>query len=148
MKNSLLRNGLFLFVLLWSQCLVGQSYLRYINYTQSNGLSDNYVNYVYQDHRGFIWIGTWSGLNRFDGFNFRQYTSNKNNPNGMLGNWIYKIYEDKDQDLWVCTSAELMKYDWKSDQFLKIKGLDSITVFDIEQDKKGFLWITSDHGLV
>jgi signal transduction histidine kinase/AraC-like DNA-binding protein/CheY-like chemotaxis protein/streptogramin lyase len=127
---------------------VGQSYLRYINYTQSSGLSDNYVNCVYQDHRGFIWIGTWSGLNRFDGFNFRQYTSNKNNPKGMLGNWIYKIFEDRDQNLWVCTSAELMKYDWITDQFLKVKGLDSITVFDIAQDKKGFLWITSDHGLV
>ena len=146
--NRLIVCFVFYFTIIFNNNSVAQNYLRYSNYTQSNGLTDNYINCINQDHRGFIWIGAWSGLNRFDGFNFKQYTSNKKMPDGMMGNWIFKIFEDRNHDLWVCTNAELLKYNWDKDQFIKIKGIDSVAVFDIVQDSKGYLWVSTEFGLL
>jgi signal transduction histidine kinase/ligand-binding sensor domain-containing protein/AraC-like DNA-binding protein/CheY-like chemotaxis protein len=148
-KNNTYKNLVFIvsFILVPLFSL-SQNYLRYNNYTQSNGLSDNYINSIYQDSRGFIWIGTWNGINRFDGFNFKKYVANKSKPEGIQGDWIFEICEDKQKNLWACTNSGLIKYDWQLDQFEKIKGLDTMALYDFVQDGAGYFWITTETGLL
>ena len=43
-----------------------------------DGLSNSQINYLFQDSRGFVWIGTSYGLNRYDGYRFRVYYSDAN----------------------------------------------------------------------
>lgn len=54
---------------LWSQYEEGD----FIRYTMQDGLSDNHINWLEQDERGYLWIGTENGLNRFDGHSFKKY---------------------------------------------------------------------------
>ncbi len=62
------------------------------------GLSNRFVRRVFQDSKGFIWLATNYGLNRYDGYGFQLYT--KENQ-GLTSNAIYNIYEDGDAQLWV-----------------------------------------------
>ncbi len=69
------------------------------------GLSSNEVKCIYQDSRGFIWIGTFDGLNRYDGRNIKVYRRNISDSNSLINNWINSVVEDKNGDLWIGTSS-------------------------------------------
>lgn len=71
------------------------------HYDVKDGLSHRQVNCIYQDSRGFIWVGTRYGLNRFDGYSFTWFTKEKN---GLPFNDIEKIVEDADKNLWLLSS--------------------------------------------
>ena len=57
-------------------------------YGLAEGLSQEYVNALVKDRRGFLWIGTQDGLNRFDGYTFKHYRRHKKDPHGLPGNFI------------------------------------------------------------
>lgn len=65
--------------------------------TTSEGLSNNNINCLYRDSRGFLWIGTNSGLNRYDSYNFQQYYQDTDN---LPDNRINNIFEDWDGNIW------------------------------------------------
>ena len=63
----------------------------YKNLNSDNGLSQNFVDYIYQDSEGFLWFATWGGLDRFDGYEVKQY----NTQNHLLhSNFTHCIAED------------------------------------------------------
>ena len=72
------------------------------NYNINNGLPGNYIRDLYKDSQSFLWIGTQSGLTRFDGSNFKNYSS----QTGLLGNNIQSICEGKNGDIWVAISNQ------------------------------------------
>jgi len=59
-----------------------------------NGLSNNQVNAIYKDSKGFMWFGTASGLNRYDGYDIKIYRSQKNDIKSLPDNYVEKIQED------------------------------------------------------
>ena len=61
----------------------------FMKYTMHDGLVANPIRCIYQDSRGFIWIGTFEGLSRYDGFRFTNFTT----TNGLSHNFINSIYE-------------------------------------------------------
>lgn len=67
------------------------------------GLPDNRVNTIIQDHDGFIWIGTNGGLCRFDGHEFLKYYYEGNNPNSVCGNYIKDLTLQSNGTLWIAT---------------------------------------------
>src|SRR5690242_4679566 len=67
------------------------------------GLSNNSVRCIYQDHRGFIWIGTYDGLNRYDGYQFKIFRNNFKSNLSLVNNWINAINEDSKGNLWIGT---------------------------------------------
>ncbi len=88
-----------------------------------NGLSQNSVNCIFQDKKGFMWFGTKDGLSRYDGLSFRIY----NNENSNLGrNFITVLYEDSKGNIWVGTDGGLYIYN---------PILDSLTEFNLVSDK-------------
>ena len=66
------------------------------NITSEDGLSQSTVETIYQDSKGYIWIGTNDGLDRYNGYEFKQYKYNKNDKNSIANNYIIDIMEDKD----------------------------------------------------
>ncbi|MBK6965317.1 MAG: hypothetical protein IPH20_15635 [Bacteroidales bacterium] len=90
-------------------------------YSIGNGLSQSVVNCIFQDSRGYIWIGTQNGLNKFNGYNFTVFTSDPGDSASISNNWIYSIAEDKDANLWIGTKEGLIKYNRKENRFSRIR---------------------------
>jgi len=67
----------------------------------THGLSNNQIECIFKDSRGFIWIGTNYGLNRYDGYHMKVYTSIKNDSSSLIYNSIPRIQEDKAGNLWI-----------------------------------------------
>lgn len=68
-----------------------------------DGLSDSDVNCIIQDRKGFLWIGTESGLNRYDGYEFKVFKNNQNDPGSLPYNSIWSLYEDRAGYIWIGT---------------------------------------------
>ena len=118
-----------------------------------NGLSHNLVNDLYQDHIGYIWIGTARGLNRFDGYKIKNYYHEKSNPVSLSHNHINDIVEDSAGVMYVATSYGLNRYDRLNDCFIPT-GFDSLSPFFMPDkvvtallmDEQGILWANSQSG--
>lgn len=120
--------------------------------TMENGLSNNKVNCIIQDKRGFIWIGTNDGLNRYDGNSFVIFRHEPGNPGTISGNIIRDIVEDKKGVLWIATEdGGLTRYDHSLEPAKKIKQYkhlpgdsSSIPVNILNcmvADSLGYLWL-------
>src|SRR6476646_3549565 len=81
------------------------------------GLSNNAVTCIYQDHNGFMWFGTYDGLNRYDGYEFKTFRNNFKNNRSLINNWINAISEDAKSDLWVGTRQGACVYQRLSNNF-------------------------------
>ena len=82
-----------------------------------DGLSNNQVNTIYKDSKGFLWFGTASGLNRYDGYDIKIYRSQKDDAKTLPDNYIEKVQEDASGNLWVRTGAGYAIYNSASDAF-------------------------------
>src|SRR6478672_671863 len=89
-------------------------YLYFNRINADNGLSHNKVNCILQDKRGFIWLGTDDGLNRYDGQYFTVFRHEPGNVSTVSGNIITSLLEDKEGILWITTAdGGLSKYDYR-----------------------------------
>ena len=140
--------GLFLFVsfLLVSTVGMAKDYMfRHIE--ADEGLSNSQINTIFQDSRGYMWFGTSSGLNRYDGFQMKVYRSSMTDANSLPDSYIRDIREDVSGFLWVQTSEGYAIYNPATDSFDRdIRqhvfqyGLaeEPTSVF---VDKKGDFWV-------
>ena len=72
------------------------SVVRFEHFTSENGLSQNAGLDIFQDSRGYLWIGTQDGLNRYDGYSFKIYKHDPDDPTSLSHNSILEIAEDQD----------------------------------------------------
>lgn len=79
------------------------------------------VRCILTDEQGFVWIGTRSGLGRYDGHKLKKYIHQKNDPYSLPNNLIHQIIEDTQHNIWILTDKGVVKYQRKSDSFLPIK---------------------------
>lgn len=107
-----------LFLCLWGICLsaTAQKYM-FKHLEVKDGLSNNQVNAIYKDSRGFMWFGTASGLNRYDGYEFKVYRNQNNDAKSLSDNYIENIQEDVSGNLWIRTSAGYVFYNSLTDTF-------------------------------
>jgi ligand-binding sensor domain-containing protein len=70
------------------------------HYSIKDGLSQNTVMSILQDKQGFMWFGTWDGLNRFDGYTFTTYKAMSNGVEARVNNRVDLIYEDANECIW------------------------------------------------
>ncbi|WP_044200722.1 hybrid sensor histidine kinase/response regulator transcription factor [Flammeovirga sp. OC4] len=78
--------------------------------TSNSGLSQNDALCIHQDQKGFIWIGTNDGLNKYDGYKFKRFGIAPNGGLSLSSNLIYKIAEDRFQNLWIGTTGQGLNY--------------------------------------
>ncbi len=125
------------------------------NFTVENGISANAINQVIRDEKGFLWLATNNGLNRFDGLKFQVFTADKNNPNAIRGNNIKTILQDSKGYLWIGTLAEgLNRYNYTKGVFeafvhneTDTSSISSNEILSLYEDKKGRLWVGTERGL-
>ena len=82
-----------------------------------NGLTISQINCVLKDSRGYIWLGTPSGLYRYDGYVFRNFQSNSQDGSSLLDSYIISIQESLEGTLWVQTSSGMCVYHPQSESF-------------------------------
>jgi signal transduction histidine kinase/ligand-binding sensor domain-containing protein/DNA-binding response OmpR family regulator len=83
----------------------------------SNGLSHNQVNCIFKDSEGFMWFGTASGLDRYDGYTFKVFKHDDNNKNSITDDFIVNIFEGPDKKLWISTRNGSCYYDPGKEEF-------------------------------
>ncbi|MBX2871080.1 MAG: hypothetical protein KTR30_03245, partial [Saprospiraceae bacterium] len=135
---------------------IGQTQdFRFEQLSGEQGWKGNAVNAILQDHRGFLWIATWSGLFRYDGYEVKAYRQDPTDENGLQSNYVISLYEDSQNRLWVGTSyTGLYQYDEAQDGFINyaqetdnMNSLSNNNVWAMLEDKQGFLWIGTENGL-
>ena len=124
------------------------------NFNVALGLSDYNVTSILQDQRGYIWIGTYDGLNRYDGYRFTVFKHQPGNANSLSHNKINAIHEDSVGNLWIATDGGLNYYDQKIESFKSYqhdaKDPNSIShdrIRSIFEDQEGQLWLGTFTGL-
>jgi diguanylate cyclase (GGDEF)-like protein len=105
-----------------------------------------------QDRRGFMWMGTQSGLLRWDGYRARNYTADNKRPGSLPDNFVTAVHVDSRDNLWVGTSSGgLARYNPVSDDFSVIsagpQGISGAHVAALADDGAGGLWIGTANGL-
>ncbi|OCB78132.1 hybrid sensor histidine kinase/response regulator [Flavobacterium piscis] len=83
----------------------------------TKGLSNSSINTIFQDSENLLWIGTWDGLNRYDGNSFEIFRPELNNKNSLSNQVILKIDEDNTGRIWILTIHGINRYDKKTGVF-------------------------------
>ena len=84
-----------------------------------DGLSNSQINYIFQDSKGFVWIATSYGLNRYDGYRFRTYYSDATDSTTLRNNYVDYIWEDMDGRLWLRQGMNFCVFDPKTEQTVR-----------------------------
>ena len=114
----------------------------------ANGLSNNQISCFYEDQSGFLWIGTLSGLNRYDGYQFIHYYHEESNENSLANNTILWIAEGPNNNLWIKTGYGISIYNpitekFSSDQvWLSKLNAQSVDINRVLVDYIGHTWIS------
>jgi len=116
-------------------------------WTADRGLAQNNAHAVVQDRDGYLWIGTESGLSRFDGVQFTLFFSS--NTPGMLNNSVFAACVDRRGDLWVGTEGGLVRRTaGRFQTYTTVHGLPSAVIHAVREDGTGVLWVGTSRGLV
>jgi ligand-binding sensor domain-containing protein len=89
-------------------------------YSTDHGLSSSLINHLLQDDRGYVWIATEYGLNRFDGIQFTTYYHNEKDSTSLTSNYIHTLFEDSRKQLYVGCIDGLARYRRETDDFQRI----------------------------
>ena len=127
-----------------------QLYFKTKNLSTENGLSDNRVTCFHKDKKGFMWIGTRNGLNRYDGHSFKVFKPAAGNS--ISNEVINDIAEDSKGRIWVATMEGLNIYDPASNNWTCMmpspdtagRTMPNFLVWDIMIDENDLVWIASD----
>ena len=126
---------------------------QFSRYTVDMGLPNSALTALAQDRDGFIWIGSQSGLMRFDGYHFRMYQHDPHDPGSLPSNFVQSLYADARGYLWVGTAnAGLARYDPRRGRFFSypVGGSSGISAANVEaviDDGDQGLWIGTDGGV-
>lgn len=118
-------------------------------------LAQGAVNCILQDHRGILWMGTWSGLVRYDGYKIRVFQQESGKADGLQSDQITSLLEDHTGQLWVGTlNAGLQRFDRATERFTNFRAdhanansLSNNDVWGLFEDKKGYIWVGTKKGL-
>src|ERR1700743_465430 len=120
---------------------------QFLHLTLNNGLSHNEVNCILKDSKGFMWFGTLSGLNRYDGYKFKIFKHSGSDTSSLNDDFIVSISEGPAYKLWIETRDGFDIYDPATEKFSLDIGsyLRSISIPDahitaIKKDRRGNFW--------
>jgi len=148
-RTLLMTIGFTFFITVCSQ----KNEFRFLSIDTKSGLSSDIINCILQDHKGYIWIGTMEGLNRFDGYNNKIFKKQLDNNTSLADNMIFDIYLDHKRRLWVGTQNGLSLYNPDKENFtnylldtLKLNVNTANRVTGIEENSRNELFIAVELG--
>lgn len=134
----------------------GGNEMRFRRLSIEHGLSQSAVFAILEDSKGYLWVATGDGLNRYDGYEFIVFKHEPNNPNSIPGNDVVALCEDPKGNIWIGTkNSGLVKYVPSEQKFIRyikdnnnFKGPLSKAITALYSDSKGRIWVgTRDAGL-
>jgi ligand-binding sensor domain-containing protein/signal transduction histidine kinase/DNA-binding response OmpR family regulator len=122
------------------------------NINTEQGLSNNGVTCILQDHDGFLWFGTWDGLNKYDGKKIIVYRPTHDLSKGLSNNNISFLFEDSDRWLWIGTKSNgLNRMNLLNGQIENLSnrqyGIDANWITCVMEDKHKNLWVSTENGI-
>jgi len=142
-----------LYFFLMLNYLGAQPKCTFTHYSVEDGLSEGEVLSMHQDRNGYMWFGTFDGLNRFDGVNFKVYKSGFNRYSSLTNNRVDKIIEDEYGYLWILTNnGDAHRFDTQKELFINFKGssnnisADQSPIQQIFCFSEGETWLTTENG--
>ena len=147
-KNRILK--IFLLTIIINITLINFNYnnvnakehMNFKNITIEEGLTQGTVEALFQDSKGYIWIGTNDGLQRYNGYKFKIYRVEEDNKNSLVNNYILDIKEDASGNIWVATANGLSKI--HNDGYKITNYLDSKEEGNLSHANVASILITSD----
>ena len=141
-------------IFLFTQCInaVAQQRAYFNNLTEKDGLSNNRVTCFYKDKTGYIWIGTESGLNLYNGNGWKIYKPSLHQNNYLSNSFITDIEQDAKGSIWVCTRKGLNRIDVAAGTtkvFLpgdttNSTAISNDLIWDAYPDNDTSIWIAAD----
>ena len=124
-----------------------------IRFERTGGLSQSAVNCIHQDRRGFLWIGTEDGLNRYDGYSFTVFRRDPADPGSLAHNFVWAVEEDAEGGLWVGTEGGLHRRAPGSSAFARLRhdakdpaSVGADFVWALLRDRSGAMWVGTKGG--
>lgn len=120
-----------------------------IRLTNNDGLSNSSINCLYQDSRGLLWIGTWDGLNCYDGAKIKTFRPRFAEKPELSHPVVRRIFEDTDGMMWIATDYGINRYNSYNDRFdhyylaYENKVIFKENAFDVCRDSKGTIVATA-----
>ena len=143
----------FIFFLLLAFSIHAQDKLWFDEVNIDDGLSQSTILSMIQDKKGFIWIGTQYGLNRYDGYQFEIHVNEIGDDTSISSNYIVSIFEDSTGVLWVGTDNGLNAFNKTTNQFKRYlhnkndkNSISNNLISSIAEDKLGNIWIGTAGG--
>lgn len=128
--------------------------IRFEQPPQELGLSQRSINCMIQDHEGYLWLGTWSGLLRYDGYETVLFNANISDKNALKSNKITCLLEASDSSIWVGTMVGgVFRMDPTTGAFKQYihnedpSSISDNNIWDLAEDASGNLWIATQNGL-
>jgi ligand-binding sensor domain-containing protein len=121
---------------------------KFLKLSTEQGISQSSVSCIFQDDEGFMWFGTYEGLNRYDGYNFIWHQFNYSNPLSSSDNHIRSVCKDTSGVFLVATINGLNRFFVNTREFIRFihdpgdpASLSNNTVYKVLKDKQGNIWI-------
>lgn len=128
--------------------------LKFTTISIEEGMSQSSAYSITQDDDGFLWIGTEDGLNRYDGYEFKIYKNNPQDPNSLSENWVISLLNDSKGNIWAGSSYGLNLYNKDKDNFTQFlndpndpNSISNNWINSIFEDSDGTIWIGTEGGL-
>jgi ligand-binding sensor domain-containing protein len=141
-----------IFIISLYSCVSLHAQLQLNEISEAEGLSQNTIKSIIQDSNGFIWAGTYNGINKYDGYSMVHYNFS-NDVNSLSSNIIISLFEDKDGYIWAgTTNAGLNRIDPRTGKievyFDNPNASNYASEIDhIYQSPSGFIFIKTSKGI-
>ena len=140
------------FFLYHAQLHAAKDNFQNVTITLDDGLSENFVDYIYKDSDGYMWFATWAGLDRYDGYNFTHF-SHHDKIQPLTSNFVRMMCEDKFKRLWLGTEEGINIFDLKKETLStlqldqKFHQLSATSINALYSDHHGNMWVGSTSGI-
>ena len=132
-------------ILIFVQQINCQNFKRISN---KEGFNQNTINAIAQDKYGFLWYATPNGLIRYDGYEFKTYTTQSKSDGAISSNNITYLFNDKNGILWIGTNVGVNIYVPWLERFFNVPLKNNIDVNKIDSDNDDYVWISSSKELI
>ena len=153
-KLNLMRNFICVITfVICNQYVYSDDYF-FKNINTDQGLSSNSVNAIFRDQKGYLWVGTNFGLNRYDGYNMKVFKQDISKPNSLNNNYILSLNQDNSGILWVLTKSGYTAFDYLKESFypdykviLRDRNIQENYVFNIVCGKNNTAHIIDNYNV-
>ncbi|MDO5969600.1 two-component regulator propeller domain-containing protein [Flavivirga aquimarina] len=116
-------------------------------FSNKEGFNQNTINVIEQDRYGFLWYGTPNGLIRYDGYEFKTYTTQSKTNGNLSSNYIFSLFKDEQGVLWIGTNLGVNIYIPWLEKFYTVPLSKKVSITHIESGPLGRIWFSGKNHL-